>query len=341
MRNIKRLIASALAVMVLSLTLAACAPSEIVSIHQPEDVQVTESDAYAMDFASEMIPLTEAPAVSALLMPAASGTLVKVNQKAEIDYSNTADGYVMIKFLQNTTKNLKVRVTGPKTGNYDYNLKPGGVYEVFPLSDGNGSYTISVFEQIDGNRYANANSVTVDVKLKDEFAPFLRPNQYVNYKADSAAVKKAADLVKDSKEFFDKVSAIYNFVINNLTYDRDFASEVTRGLHAGYVPDVDSVLAKKKGICFDYAALMTAMLRSQNIPTRLVVGYAGKDYHAWIDVYSEKDGWISSAISFDGKTWKLMDPTFASSAANASEKSKNEIMQYIGDGKNYTARYLY
>ncbi len=35
---------------------------------------------------------------------------------------------------------------------------------------------------------------------------------------------------------------------------------------AGYLPDVDSILQEKKGICFDYAALMATMLQSQNIP---------------------------------------------------------------------------
>ena len=336
MSKFKRITALAIAALMMTVTLVACGQAETYDIHDPEDIDAAIPDGYVMDFASEMIPLTETAAISNVLMPAAPGTLVKKNQKAEIDYSNTADGYVMIKFLQSTTKKLKVRVTGPSTVNYDYNLKSGNVFEVFPLSDGNGRYTISVFEQIDGNRYANANSVTVTVALKDEFSPFIRPNQYVNYKADSATVVKAAELVKDAKDFNDKISAVYNFVIKNLTYDREFAAAVVRGEHSGYLPDVDSVLAKKKGICFDYAALMTAMLRSQNIPTRLVVGYAGKDYHAWIDVYSEKEGWISSVIFFDGKNWKLMDPTFASSANQSST-----IMQYIGDGSNYSARYLY
>ena len=91
-----------------------------------------------------------------------------------------------------------------------------------------------------------------------------------------------------------------------------------------------------KGICFDYAALMTGMLRSQSVPCKLVVGYAGDVYHAWISVYSEKDGWIDNAIWFDGSTWKRMDPTFAS-----SNNRSDRIMEYIGDGENYTVKYLY
>ena len=79
------------------------------------------------------------------------------------------------------------------------------------------------------------------------------------------------------------------------------------------------VLETKKGICFDYAALMTGMLRSQNVPCKLVVGYANKSYHAWISVWSADKGWINGAIFFDGSDWKLMDPTFASTGGGSSK----------------------
>ena len=84
------------------------------------------------------------------------------------------------------------------------------------------------------------------------------------------------------------------------------------------------------------AALMTGMLRSQDIPCKLVVGYAGQAYHAWISVWSAETGWIDGAIYFNGSSWQRMDPTFASSA-----KSSKAIMAYIGDGKNYSAKYFY
>ena len=82
--------------------------------------------------------------------------------------------------------------------------------------------------------------------------------------------------------------------------------------------------------------LMTAMLRSQNVPAKLIVGYTGSVYHAWINVWSEQEGWVEAKIYFDGKQWKLMDPTFAS-GGNSSES----ILQYIGNGDNYKAKYQY
>ena len=53
-------------------------------------------------------------------------------------------------------------------------------------------------------------------------------------------------------------------------------------------------------------------------------------------VWSEKDGWIDGVVYFDGTSWQRMDPTFA-----ANGKQSSEIMRYIGDGSNYTVKYLY
>ncbi|WP_409968080.1 transglutaminase-like domain-containing protein [Bengtsoniella intestinalis] len=301
---------------------------EIVEVAQEVVVESEEM----LDIDLSVVPLAAEPAVSTILMPVASGTVVYANTKAAIDASNTADGYVMIRSVESTTAKLKVIVSGPSGTAYYYNLTNDGSYEVFPLSDGSGTYQIQVCKNVTGTSYAVSQSATVSVSLADEFAPFLLPNQYVNYTSNSNVVSVAAQLVAGKTTEVEKIQAVYNYVVSNLTYDSARAASVT----SGYLPDLDSVLAEKKGICFDYAALMTAMLRSQGIPCKLVVGYAGTSYHAWINAYSTTDGWMDSVIYFDGTTWKLMDPTFASSA-----NSSASIMAYIGDGTNYTEKYLY
>ena len=272
------------------------------------------------------------PATAAVLPTVASGTTVYSNEKAKVDASNAKDGYVMVAYNGQSKNRLKVRVTGPGGIVYTYDLNKNGNYEVFPLADGNGKYTVGVYENTSGNKYALAFSTPVTVMLTDSYAPFLRPNQYVNYTANSQAVKKAAELTAGKKTDLEKIKAIYHYTITTLTYDKQKAQTV----QSGYLPDVDKVLAEKKGICFDYVALMTAMLRSQGIPTKLVVGYTGDVYHAWINTYIPEQGWIEGIIFFDGTTWKLMDPTFASSA-----NQSKQIMEYIGNGSNYSAKYLY
>ena len=94
--------------------------------------------------------------------------------------------------------------------------------------------------------------MSFSVTLSDEFAPFLRPNQYVNYASAAKTTAKAAELTNGVAKEFDKVVKVYDFVVNNLTYDKNKAATVK----SGYLPVLDSVLAAKTGICFDYAALM-------------------------------------------------------------------------------------
>ena len=189
-----------------------------------------------------------------------------------------------------------------------------------PFTEGSGAYSIKIFENVSGNQYAQVLSQNVTVSLSDEFAPFLTPNQYVNFSSGSAAVKKGAELAASAADQIGVVTNVYNYVINNVTYDTAKAASV----QSGYLPNIDQVLAQKKGICFDYAALMTAMLRSQDIPTKLVIGYSGGLYHAWVNVYIDNVGWVDNFIYFDGHDWSLMDPTFASSGGQ-SESIKRYI----------------
>ena len=270
---------------------------------------------------------------TAVPYPTASGTAVKKNASVIIDYSNAKDGYVMIKWTGEKVK-VAVQVTGPNNPEkYTYYPRTDGNYDVLPLSDGDGTYKIVVCKNVSGTKYASVLSASISVKLGDSLAPFLRPNQYVNYTAGSEAVKKGQELVKDAKDNLGKVKAVYNWVVTNLSYDYAKAKTV----QSGYLPDVDKVMKEKKGICFDYAALMSAMLRSQGVPVKLVVGYTSTgEYHAWINVWSEESGWMNSVIHFDGKTWKLMDPTFASTG-----KQSNAIMEYIGNPANYKERFAY
>ena len=279
----------------------------------------------------EEIVLEEAPPAifSVVLQPEAPGILETRIADAVVDYSNTSDGYVMVCFTGFTETRLKVRIQGPKTL-YTYNLPPEE-WTVFPLSDGDGWYTVTVYENTGGSKYATVMSAGFAVILADEFAPFLRPNQYVDYGCAEDTVAKGAEICAGIGHPLDKVAAVYDYVVDNLSYDYEKAANVK----SGYLPVLDQVLEEKQGICFDYAALMTAMLRSQNVPCKLVVGYAGSTYHAWISVWTEDNGWIDGAIFFDGHSWHRMDPTFAS-----SEKRSEEIMDFIQNGK-YTVKYLY
>ncbi|MCL2248959.1 MAG: transglutaminase domain-containing protein [Oscillospiraceae bacterium] len=305
---------------------------DIGSNQRPSDPVVVNIDATS----SSNTPISPAPAIPILLIPEASGTLVEQNERALLDFSNKEDGYIMVRWLTETDMQLRVRVTGPTGVFYTYRLWADDQYEVFPLSDGSGQYSVMVLEQVEGTNFALALEVTFDVQLADEFGPFLRPNQYVNFNENSNVVAVAAQLVAGQETLLDKIASVYNFVATHITYDAEFAQKVVDGYVTGYIPDLDDVIARGYGICFDYAAVMTAMLRSQGIPTKMIFGYVGDVYHAWINVHSEETGWINGVILFDGHEWTLMDPTFESTAGNAAA-----LQEFIGDGSNYIVKFLF
>ena len=265
-----------------------------------------------------------------VLTPSADGVTVYQNDFASIDASNTSQGYVMVKY-NGTNEKVKLRITCPDQSCYTYLISDRGAYDTFPLTAGNGSYTLQVLENVAGDTYTVSLTQSINVSIEDEFLPFLYPNQYVNFHTDSKAVSKGSDLAKDTYSDLDVVQNIYNYVIKNISYDTEKAQNVSYG----YVPDVDDTLSSKKGICFDYAALMTSMLRSQNIPTKLEVGYSGDAYHAWISTYIDDKGWVDDIIQFDGDTWQIMDPTLAATNDSAAVK------KYVGDGSHYVVKYTY
>jgi len=291
---------------------------------QPEN---TEPPATQPTEPQQTVTLTQEAAIPNNITATASGTNVKSNAYAVIDYSNTDDGYVMVKYNADTSSKLKAQVKGPDT-TYTYSLTPQQ-WAAFPLSDENGDYQISIYENVTGTKYAVVLSASVTVRMEDEFAPFLRSNQYVNFDSAPNTVAKAKSLCAGVSDSLKKVERVYDFVVS-MTYDQELANNV----QSGYTPNLDRVLSRMSGICFDYAALMTGMLRSQGVPAKLVIGYAGDAYHAWINVWSESTGWVDGVIYFDGVHWKRMDPTFASSGGSG-------ILDYIGNGSNYTAKYFY
>lgn len=279
--------------------------------------------------AEEEVPLANSGAK--VLEPSAPGTTTYKGNDVIVDASNSNQGYVMIKYNGKNQK-IKIQIAKGSGTTYTYNLNARDTYEVFPLTDGDGSYSVKVFENVSGTKYSQAFSKDIIVKLANQYLPFLYPNQYVNFNADSDTVKKGIEVTKSTNDDLKKVALVYDYTVDTLTYDKVKAAKV----QSGYLPNVDAVLKAKKGICFDYASIMATMLRSQNIPCKLVVGYTGNVYHAWINVYTPESGWIDGMIFFDGKKWQLMDPTFASSG-----KKSESIMKYIGDSSNYTAKYAY
>lgn len=303
----------------------------MTSCGQSGDDQSSFSNGLTYEDSSEDASLTKGQrdnTIKCMKVDSPGKDVYEAKDIAWIDVSNMKEGYISANYY-GTCEKVKLQITGPDSTTYTYNLKSGTEY--FPLTGGDGAYTIGIYENIEQTQYAVALSEIIDVRIENIFGPNLYPNQYCMFDDNTKYVKKSADLAFSMDNDLEYVTNVFNYVLCTMSYDKEKAENIEKG----YVCNLDDIYEKGTGICLDYAAIMTCLLRSQGIPTMLQVGYAGKAYHAWINVYIEEKGWVNGIIEFDGVDWSLMDPTLADTSA------KDQLENFIGDGSKYTLKYIY
>lgn len=263
-------------------------------------------------------PESPAQQVSEILWPQSPGVDVLTDSRyAMVDMSNVSQGYVTARLLSSASK-IKLQISkDDKKYNYDLTSME---YTAFPLQMGNGIYTIKILSQIEGTKYAVVASTQKEVTIQDEFSVYLYPNQVVNYGPDSIVVNKSFELTKDDKDDLTRIYHLFEYTVDVLDYDYEKADYVS---DTYVLPDLTQAIENGSGICFDYASLLAALCRIQGIPARVIVGWTDIEYHAWVEIYLENEGWINPKVYFAKKDWSLVDPTFSDSG-NADYTGKYE-----------------
>ncbi len=109
---------------------------------------------------------------------------------------------------------------------------------------------------------------------------------------------EAAKLVDNNAPVLNNVKAIYQYVINKLSYNDD---KIKFNIRQG---STNALAHPDNAVCLEYADLMIAMLRSQGIPARMPIGYAysgslkasptvADSLHAWVEAYIPGVGWMT------------------------------------------------
>lgn len=235
------------------------------------------------------------------------------------DKSQLDKGLIGVSYNPSKSQNIRLVVTKGKDS-YNYLIEKKGSF--FPLQSGNGSYVLTLAENISGNKYKVLKQETVQLKLDKakENLPYLQPVHNVYWNDQMDCIKKAKELTKDAKTDLEKVNIIYNYVTTNVKYDYEKAKTVK----GEYVPLAEETFKINKGICYDYAGLTGAMLRSLDIPCKIEMGYKDdiKDYHAWNSVYLA-----------DSKTWHKVDTTYDAIYIQGGQAAK---VRTFKDDKLYT-----
>ncbi|SDD63550.1 Transglutaminase-like superfamily protein [Paenibacillus sp. UNCCL117] len=241
-------------------------------------------------------------------LPAAAWA-AKADSASWLDAGKLEQGAFGIVYESAAAAKTKLMVS--KDGvNYTYDLAGDGEEEYFPLQLDNGTYKISILQQVTGNKYKPVHSDMLELDMQDKSDVYLHSIQNVNWHEAQTVTDKALELTKDLKTEREKAEAIYSYIASNLVYDYELAASV----QTGYIPDLDQVLAVQKGICYDYASLFAAMNRSLGIPTKLLMGESKnvKEYHAWNEILIDGE-WLTVDTTVDAGTGSR---TFAKNAGD-------------------------
>ena len=118
---------------------------------------------------------------------------------------------------------------------------------------------------------------------------------------DAKVAELAQQVTSGADNNYDRAGAIQNYLRSNYRYTLDPSAIEPKN------PVVSFLFKSKAGFCEYFAASMVVMLRTLNIPSRLVNGFQtgsynriGKDFvvrardaHSWVEVYFPKYGWIT------------------------------------------------
>ena len=137
---------------------------------------------------------------------------------------------------------------------------------------------------------------------------------------DTQTEELADEICADSDTDAEKVQAIYNWMIANMEYDYDYQVLLQ------YF-DVRRTLSTRKGVCYDFANLFTALCRSQNIPCYVVDGTPhnrATEDHTWNRVY------------YDGCWWDLdVTNDISCTASGKSPYGFRELTSVYDSDKDY------
>lgn len=129
---------------------------------------------------------------------------------------------------------------------------------------------------------------------------------YLKTTGDIERIKRlASDITSNTRDSQDKAEAIEKYLLKNYKYSLSVGKRTD-----GISPIEDFLFYSKKGYCEHFATAMVLMLRSIEIPARLVTGFLSGERNDFGDYYlirqSDAHSWVEAFIN--GR-WLVFDPT--------------------------------
>lgn len=96
-----------------------------------------------------------------------------------------------------------------------------------------------------------------------------------------ASADYAKELCKNATTQIDKYKLITSYLSRTVMYDYVRAIQIAK--LKGQAPDIEGCWTKHMGICMDISALAFNMLKAVGIRCWVCIGYADRQYHAWVE----------------------------------------------------------
>jgi hypothetical protein len=227
-----------------------------------------------------------------LIIPARSFAEAK-NTELIISEEFLESGFISV--TNGTSEPVKILIKKDNE-KYYYNIQKKSAEINLPLQMGNGNYTIKVYVK-KGDNYTCTKEKTINLNLANENTVYLNSIQLIDFEKEGF-IENISEIFDDTLERNEKIEEIYEYIKNKYRYDR----RKFRKLSNNYIPDPLEILDTNRGICYDFSSLFAAILRSENIECKLVMGYTENTdvFHAWNEVYyPETETWEIIDLSYD------------------------------------------
>ncbi len=139
---------------------------------------------------------------------------------------------------------------------------------------------------------------------------------------------------------YDRAKALERFFLEEDRFQYSLDLQLVQQKRRPSVDPIEDFVANHRtGHCEYFASALTLMLRSQGIPTRMVIGYKGGEYnfvgnyylvrqrdaHAWVEAYLPADevppDTLYAAERHAGGGWLRLDPTPATTRESGSQRN--------------------
>jgi transglutaminase-like putative cysteine protease len=196
------------------------------------------------------------------------------------------------KTLADRQKIFRTEISPTPTNIFEEN---GTRYAEFSVNSPPNHFKVEIYVSAEVYIYdlaAAQNKVNKNLVSEIDFGQYLQSEKFIE--KDDPMIQQAAAGITGPDEL-SIVKAIYDYVIDNMTYDG--STRDTLGAAAA--------IRGKRGDCSEYASLFVALCRAKGIPAKMAVGYTMPWYvsckHAWAQVYFNDYGWVPFDPTYEFK----------------------------------------